>query len=38
VQGEPRGKWLVAGNEINSGIHEVRDECHVARQPVELGD
>jgi hypothetical protein len=34
VQGEPRGKRLVAGDEIKASVHGVGDERHVARQPT----
>ena len=38
VDGEAGGVRHVAGAELHPAFHEVRDERHVARQPVELGD
>jgi predicted ATPase len=28
----------VAGDELHARLHELRDECDIAREPVELGD
>ena len=32
------GKGIVTGDEIDSGIHEVRDEGQVPGQPIKLGN
>ena len=38
VNRELVGVRIIDGDELNTGVHQRRDESQIARQPIELGD
>src|SRR5690349_4452446 len=38
VNRQPVGLWEVNGVKLHAGLHQVRNERDIAREPIELGD